>query len=122
MTDPLAEIRERLEASTSGPWAVTVREQSLIVELLGDGNAPDENDASIIVHARYDLDTLVSEVERLRDLEAAVDIRLRGIEDKPHLPYWSGVAAAYADVRKLIRDPDWLAAGLHRPDLPHSPR
>jgi hypothetical protein len=60
--------------------------------------------------------------DRLADLEAAIDARLAEIEGKPHLPYWSGVAAAYADVRKMLRDPDWLAAGLQRPDLPRSPR
>jgi hypothetical protein len=44
---------------------------------------------------------------RLRELEGAIDTRIRTVEREPHLPYWAGVVAAYADVRKLLRDPDW---------------
>jgi len=58
-----------------------------------------------------------AEVARLRDLlarlDTALDRRLAGLEREPLLPYWAGVAAAYADARKLLRDPDWLAAALH---------
>ena len=64
----------------------------------------------------------MTDPDRLADLETALDLRLQGLEGEPHVPYWAGVAAAYADVRKMLRDPDWLAMALQRPDLPRSPR
>jgi hypothetical protein len=121
--DPLPEIKTRLRQAREGQLFYGPPSSVTDIEWLV-GQVEEWRQAA---EAEADLaDERGREVERLRGLlarlETAIDMRLQGLEGKPHLPYRADAAAAYADVRKMLRDPDWLAARLQRPDLPGSPR
>ncbi len=79
--EQLAQIHTRLEAATPGPWhAETYRDSYVVAPIHGIhspgqcvANAgPRVADAEFIAAARTDVETLLTEVERLRGRLAAV--------------------------------------------------
>jgi hypothetical protein len=99
----LADIRQRADAATPGPWLVEddhrdlnrwVTSESGTLEAnfgyLGNRN---QDDARFTAHAREDIPALLAEIERLRAVEAAARAFADEMADycSPH-----GVAANYA--------------------------
>lgn len=91
MTDEeLAQIKERAEKATEGPWVwdddydmnvqdlPVLRGKEFNVMDFGNdttfypiaGNPPDDEDASFIAHARTDIPKLIAEVEYMREKQA----------------------------------------------------
>lgn len=87
MTDEeLAQIKERAEKATEGPWkcADTTDGAWLLddADLIVAGTFGREEDASFTAHAREDIPKLIAEVERLRErleyAQAVVDLLYGG--------------------------------------------